>query len=358
MNWTKTAITSRLEIRYPLIVAPMAYITTPELVAAVCEAGALGSLPGGALSPPQLSEQIGEVKELTDAPFAVNLFAPYEVADPGESIERMQEALAPWRARLGLEPDPSPTEVKVPDFEGQLEVVLEERPAAFSFTFGVPPADAMAALRDAGIVTMGTATTVPEARRLEQAGCDVVVAQGSEAGGHRGTFDGPFEAGLIGTMALVPQIADAVGCPVVAAGGIMDGRGIAATLTLGAAAAQLGTAFMASAESGAPDAYKRSLSEASGSATTVTTAYTGRPLRVLRTRFVEEIEQSGVQIPPYPIQQQLMAELRQAGVDQGELDVVGRLAGQGVPQIRTGPAAELVTHLIEETDSAIRRLQY
>jgi nitronate monooxygenase len=356
MGWPETPVTAMLGIRYPLFQAPMAGITTPQLVAAVSEQGALGSLGGAMLEPEKLREQIGAVRELTAAPFGVNLFAPLDPVDPGDSVDRMLEALRPWRERLGLGPGEPPESTRR-HFEEQLAVVLEERPAVFSFTFGIPPREAFEALRSADIKVMGTATTVAEAVMLESAGCDAVVAQGAEAGGHRGTFSGPFDEAMIGTMALVPLVVDAVGCLVIAAGGIMDGRGIAASLALGAGAAQLGTAFVACEESAAAPPYKRSLAEAAETDTVVTRAFTGRPMRGLRTAFVDEIEASDAEVPPYPLQQQLMLELRQAGIEQEKLDVVGRLVGQGVPKVRSAPAAELVKELVEETDSALKRLQ-
>jgi nitronate monooxygenase len=355
MSWSETRLTALLGIRFPLIQAPMAGITTPEMAAAVSNAGGLGSLGGGMLSPERLRAQIEATRELTDAPLNVNLFAPLSAVDPGDSIERMQEALAPWRDRLGLGPagvlNPPPF-----GFEEQFAVVLELRPEVFSFTFGIPDQEALAAAFDAGIKVLGTATTAREAQLLEAAGCDAIVAQGSEAGGHRGTFAADFEEGMIGTLSLVPQIVDAVDPPVIAAGGIMDGRGVAASLALGAEAAQLGTAFLATEESGAAGPYKDSLASATGTDTVVTRAFTGRPLRGLRTEFVEEVEASETPIPPYPIQAELLAELRKAGLEQGELDTVGRLVGQGIAKIRSGSAAELVAHLVEETDSAIRAL--
>jgi nitronate monooxygenase len=356
MSWSETRITTLLGTPYPLIQAPMAGITTPEMAAAVSEAGALGSLGGAMLSPEKLREQIDAVRSVTHAPLNVNLFAPVPQSDPGDSIEEMLQALAPWRESLGLGP-PTPPRRPGHTAEDLFGVVLDEKPEVFSFTFGIPPQEVVDAAREAGIKVFGTATTVGEAELLEQAHCDAVVAQGSEAGGHRGTFASDFEQGMIGTLALVPQIADRVDCPVIAAGGIMDGRGIAAALALGADAVQLGTAFLAVDESGAPAPYKESLSGAVDTDTVVTRAFTGRPLRGLRTRFVDEIEASGKQIPPYPLQAGLLAELREAGLEQGRLDVVGRLVGQGVPCIRGGSAGELVRLLVEETEAAVKSLQ-
>lgn len=352
MDWPANELTAMLGIRYPLIQAPMAGITTPAMAAAVGEQGALGSIGGAMLSPDRLHEQIRTARGLSGAPLNVNLFAPQEPVDPGDSIERMQEALAPWRERLGLG-EPSPLRPPHFGFDEQLAVVLEELPEVFSFTFGIPPPEPLASLRAARITVLGTATTAREAELLESAGCDAVVAQGSEAGGHRGTFAGPFEEALVPTLDLVAEIAERVEVPVIAAGGIMDGAGIAAALRAGASAAQLGTAFMACGESAAPPAYRQSLLEASGEETTITRAFTGRPLRALRTAFVDEVETSGTEIPPYPLQAILLAELREAGLEQGQLEVVGRLTGEGVGELREGPAGELTRALIEETEAAL-----
>jgi nitronate monooxygenase len=354
MDWPANELTAMLGIRYPLIQAPMAGITTAAMAAAVGEQGALGSLGGAMLPPEQLREQIRTVRGLSGEPLNVNLFAPQEPVDPGDSVELMQEALAPWRARLGLG-EPRPPRTPSFGFDDQLAVVLEEIPEVFSFTFGIPPPEPLATLRAARIKVLGTATSAEEGELLESAGCDAVVAQGSEAGGHRGTFAGPFEQALVPTLELVAQIVERVEVPVIAAGGIMDGAGIAAALGAGAAAAQLGTAFLACDESAAPPAYRQSLLEASGDDTTITRAFTGRPLRGLRTAFVDQIETSGTEIPPYPLQALLLAELREAGLEQGQLDVVGRLTGEGVGELREGSAAELTRALIEEAEAAADR---
>jgi nitronate monooxygenase len=352
--WNKTRLTGLLRTRYPLIQAPMARISTPEVAAAVSEAGGLGSIAGAALGPDELRGAIGVVRGRTDAPFAVNLFAP-QPEPSAEGVEEMAEFLAPWRERLGLPPDSAPRGPG-PAFDDQLEVVLGARPAAFSFTFGIPAAEALGAVRETGIAALGTATTVAEAEALEHAGVDAVTAQGSEAGGHRGTFAADFERAQVGTMALVPQVVDRLQVPVVAAGGIMDGRGIAAALALGAEAAQLGTAFIGVAESGAPPAYVESLKASDETSTTITPAFTGRHARALRTRFVDELEEAGLDVPAYPVQQGLMLELFRAGLERGELDAVLRLAGQGAPSIRELPAGELVAALVVETESALARL--
>jgi nitronate monooxygenase len=350
-----TRVARLLGTRYPIVQAPMAGgFTTPELVAAVSNAGGLGSLGGAMLSPAELREAIRAVRQLTEQPFGVNLFAPLPrpEADP-DATAAMNAVLAPFRAELGLqEPDgvPSPPPGAVDD---QVAVVVEERVPVFSFTFGTVP---FHAAKDAGSVILGTATTAAEAAELEAQGVDAVVAQGSEAGGHRGTFLAGFEDALVGGIALVPQIVDRVSAPVLLAGGIMDGRGIAAALALGAEGVQLGTAFLGCPESGAPELHRRALAKAPDDATRVTDAYSGRHARVLRSSFGDAVERSGVAPLPFPLQAVLAMDIRSAALGAGRADLVPLLAGQGAGLVRNLPAAELVETLVQETEEAILRL--
>jgi len=274
-----------LGIEYPIVQAPMAGgPTTPKLVAAVSNAGGLGSLGAAYLSPETLREQEWEICDLTEEPFGVNLFVPSSFdADPA-MIERANALLGPYRKELGIEA-PEKISSFAESFEDQLEVVLEERVPVFSFTFGSLGPELVGRLKENGTAVVGTATTVCEGLRLEEDGVDVVVAQGSEAGGHRGTFLGDFKDALIGTMALVPQMVDALAIPVVASGGIMDGRGLAA-LVLGAEAAQMGTAFLACKESGAHPEFKRAVLKAAEDETAVTRAFSGRAARGVKNRLV------------------------------------------------------------------------
>ena len=292
-----TPLRELLGVRFPIVQAPMAGNAPPALAAAVSAAGALGSVAGATLSPDELRAAIGEVRRATDRPFAVNLFAP------------------PY---LG---------------EESLDVVLDERPPVLSFTFGiVDPAP----LREAGLVTLGTATTVEEARALEQAGVDAVVAQGAEAGGHRGSFLGGFP--LVPLAELVPACVDAVSLPVVAAGGIMDGAGIARLLRLGAAGVSLGTAFLFAPEAERPHEHLDALRSLE---TVVTDAYTGRPMRAARTPVLEELMAGP---PPLPFPEQ-----RRVAAEHGPLFMGGTGAAQG----RELKAAELVRLLaIEATIDA------
>ena len=352
-----TRVSRLLGTRYPIVQAPMAGgFTTPELVAAVSNAGALGSLGGATLGPDELRDAIGTIRRLTGRPFAVNLFAqlPPPEADT-EQVEAMQAVLAPLRAELGLsEPQDVPSTPPPGLVEAQLAVVADERVPVFSFTFG---ALSLEAAREAGSVILGTATTVAEAVELERLGVDAVVAQSGEAGGHRGTFLGPFEDAVVGGIALVPRIVDRVSVPVLLAGGIMDGRGIAAALALGAEGIQLGTAFLGCPEAGST-ALQRGMLAGAADRTLVTRAYSGRQARLVRTRLVDAIEDAGVDPLPFPLQAMLVAELRAAALEAGRRDMLFVLAGQGAAAIRELPAAELVETLVSETEAAIRRLAH
>jgi nitronate monooxygenase len=340
--------------RYPIIQAPMAGgATTPELVAAVSNAGGLGSLAGVMLSPDRLREAIRQIRRLTDQPFNVNLFVlePVEV-EPG-MLEAALDRLQPIRAELGLPPAAAPQKFSE-DFGAQLEVLLEEKPPVVSFHFDIVSAQVVERLHKAGCKVIGTATNVAEALAWEQAGADYVCAQGGEAGGHRGTFIGLFEQSMTGTLALVPQVVDAVKVPVIAAGGIMDGRGIAAALLLGASAVQMGTAFLTCPESGIHPLYKQALLEAKGDPTVVTRTFSGRPARGLRNAFIERMQPYEAQVPPYPIQNALTGEIRQAAAKAGRIEYMSLWAGQAASLCRNLPAAELVEALMQETQTVLR----
>jgi nitronate monooxygenase len=351
----KTVLADRLGLRHPIIQAPMAGGgDTPPLVAAVCEAGALGSIGAAYLTPEQIAETGRSVRALTRRPFGVNLFAP-SPAPAARNPRRALERMAPWFAELGL-PPPAPPAAPADAFARQLAAALESGASVFSFTFGVVPPAAIEGAKARGMLVAGTATTVDEAIALEKAGVDAVVAQGSEAGGHRGSFAGDFESSMVGTIALVPQIADAVGVPVIASGGIMDGRGIAAALALGAAGVQLGTAFLTCAEAGVPDCYKEAILRARESDTRLTRAFSGRPARGIANRFMEEVGKDPEAILPFPLQNALTRPLRTAAARAGRAEFLSLWAGQGVRLARRQTAAELVARLAEETEAIIARL--
>ncbi|MEN3356469.1 MAG: nitronate monooxygenase [Mycobacteriales bacterium] len=319
--WQDTPFSRLVGVRFPIVGAPMAGgPSTPRLAAAVSAAGGLGSVAGAMLGPDQLRDAIRETRSLTDRPFAVNLFAPL----PAPSGERV----ADWAALTGV-PVPGPT--PRPRFTDQLAVVVDERVPVFSFTFGVPDLVGLDA------VTIGTATTVAEAVELQRAGVRAIVAQGFDAGGHRGTFLAPVAESLVGTFSLVPQIVDAVSVPVLGSGGIMDGRGIAAALTLGAAGVQLGTALLRCPEAGTAPAHRQALDRP----TTITDVLTGRPARAVRTPLVDRLEASGLRPPDYPLPRYLSPE-------------PPMLAGQAARLARSLPAADLIHALVDEVEAARR----
>ncbi len=354
MLWPR-ALADRLGIEHPIVQAPMAGgATTAALVAAVSEAGGLGSIGGGYLSPAALRDQIRAVRALTARPFSVNLFVPEPPRPPpaaGE-IARVREALAPFRAEVGLGPAEVPAAAA--PFREQLDVVLGEGVAAFSFTFGALAAEDVRALERRGATVIGTATTVREARALAASGVHAIVAQGGEAGAHRGTFLGPPGRSLVGTLALVPQVVDAVSVPVVAAGGIMDGRGVAAALVLGASAVQMGTAFLPCPECGVHALHKEAiLARPADDSTVVTRAFSGKAARAIANRFAESLE--GAATLPYPIQNAMTSDLRREAAQAGKADLMSLWAGQAASLSRALPAGELVRTLVRETEAAVGR---
>lgn len=339
-----------LGIEHPIIQAPMAGATTPELVAAVSKAGGLGMLGAANLSPAQIADAVTAVRSLTDRPFGVNLFAGgrEDVADVDP--QPMLAILADYHAELGL-PAPVAPALDPDPFPGQLEAVLTTQVPIFSFTFGIPAPGVFAELRHRDIAILGTATTVDEARQLVAAGVDAVIAQGSEAGGHRATFAAPFETALIGTMALVPQVVDAVPVPVVAAGGIMDGRGIVAAEALGASAVQMGTAFLTCRETNASDTSKAAVRSTQSEQTALTRAFSGRPARGMVNELTQAVAGREDAILPFPLQSAATQLLRSEAAIRGDTRFLSLLAGQGASLARDLSAAELVRQLVEEAEA-------
>lgn len=354
-----TLLTARLRIRYPIFQAPMAGgAATPALVAAVADAGGLGFLGCAYATSADIAAAVADVRARTDGPFGINLFAPQPVPEmPVDGMDAI-EWVARYHRELSLPPPTSPTPRPDP-FEGQMPAVLASGAAVFSFTFGIPAAEHLAAARERGMLVVGTATTVEEALALERAGVDAIVAQGSEAGAHRGTFGADFGAAMIGTMALVPQMVDAVRVPVIASGGIMDGRGIAAALALGASAVQMGTAFLTSHESGTPDAHKEAILRAAEHDTRVTRAFSGRPARGIVNRFMREVDplEGPQHCLPFPLQNALTRPLRTAAGKAGQADFLSLWAGQGLRLARRDAAGALVRRWVEEATARLSSLQ-
>lgn len=359
----KTRLTERLGLRFPLIQAGMAGgPTTPKLVAEVANAGGLGTIGAGYMTATGLREVVRAVRTLTLQPFAVNVLVPSrEIADP-EQILRSYEYLLPYRERLhlrGRQTVPEPAELVEKEwarFQELLAVILDEKVPVLSFTFGRLPLDKITALQSAGTYLLGTATTVHEAKLLEEDAIDCIVAQGSEAGGHRGTFASSFSRAMIGTLALVPQIVDAVNLPVVAAGGIMDGRGVAAALALGAAGAQLGTAFLSCPEASVALAYRTALLESRDDSTVITSAFSGKPARGIANTFTSDWEACAFDIPSYPAQNVLTREIRSAATATGATEYCSLWAGQASALSRDLSAASLLATIMREASSVINGL--
>jgi nitronate monooxygenase len=354
-----TPFAERFGLRVPVVQAPMAGATTPELVAAVSNSGGLGTLAGAALSPEKMASDVAAIRALTDRPFGVNLFVLEPAAPDDATVRRALEAIDPVRAELGLPPG-QPLERYAPDFRAQLEMLIELRVPVASFTFGLLSREDVERLRANGQYVIGTATHVAEGVAWRDAGADAIAAQGSEAGAHRGTFIGSFEEALVGTMALVPQLVDATGLPVLAAGGIMDGRGIVAALALGAQAAVMGTAFLTSRESAIPQTWKDRLRSISDTSTSVTRAITGRHARGIRNPLMQRLSEAPQNIAPYPVQNALTQELRQTAARAQNGDFLSLWSGQGAPLARVRQegfgAAELMAQLEQEWHAASARI--
>jgi len=354
-----TPFAEKLGLRLPLIQAPMAGgPSSPELVAACSAAGALGSFGFAYVQPEEMKKQAAAVRAKTDRPIGINLFvSPQPAAIDAVHQSAALAALAPWYAEMGL---PAPEAVKppyAPDLEAQLAAVGEIRPLVFTVHLDALPAQRIERFRKLGILVGGSATCIEEAKRLESFGYDFVVAQGGEAGGHRGSYlRDPHEA-LTGTLALTRVIVRAVKLPVVAAGGIMDGAGIAAVLALGAQAAQLGTAFIPCPESGAPEVHKKAILGAREDVTRVTDKFSGKPARGIANRFLREAEAKHLPKIAFPAQNKLTSALRSASAKAGNPDFYALWAGQAAPLARALPAAELVARLEAETIEAIQKLK-
>jgi nitronate monooxygenase len=344
-------LTSLLGIDHPIIQAPMAGVSTPRLAAAVSEAGALGSIAVGAGDAAQARAAIAEVRKLSAKPFNVNVFTHRAaVSDPAREA-RWLDYLRPRFESLGAAPPPALREIYrsfLCDAE-MLQVLVAEKPAVVSFHFGLPTPDQIAALRGAGIVLMASATSLLEARLVQDAGIDIVVAQGIEAGGHRGIFDPSQPDPAIGTLALVRLLATRLSIPVVAAGGIMDGQGIAAVSRLGAAGAQLGTAFILCPESSSTPHHRALMRQGEQLQTAITDAISGRPARGIVNPFFDQIGAPGhPPLPDYPIAYDAAKALHAAANARGVQDYSVNWAGQGFALAREMPAAQLVATLVAE----------
>ncbi|MFG6082746.1 nitronate monooxygenase [Paracoccus litorisediminis] len=340
-----------LGLELPIIQAPMAGVSTPALAAAVSNAGGLGSLGIGASTVAQARAAIEETRALTAKPFNVNVFCHQTAPRDPDADQEWLSFLVPLFAEFGVQP-PLALEEIYPSFlsgDEAFRMLLDTRPAVVSFHFGLPPQDQIAALRELGIFTMASATNAAEARVIEVAGVDAIVAQGIEAGGHRGMFDPTAPDERLPTSVLVRLLVAGTRLPVIAAGGIMDGQGIAAALRLGAAAAQLGTVFIACPESAANASYRQNLLGARAQHTRLTPVLSGRPARGMVNRFIDYCERDGSPRPAaYPRAYDAAKQLFAVAQRQGDFEFAAQWAGQGAPLARALPATELVGQLAQE----------
>jgi nitronate monooxygenase len=349
--WHQTKITELLGISYPILLGPMGgNFSTPELLAAVSNAGGLGSFGAYTLSAAEILVADKAIKAKTDKPYNINLWVN-DVDDrlngyPAESLEKVKATFKPYFDELGIAmPD---LDIHIPSrFAKQVEAVFEIRPAVFSFIFGIPAKEVLDESRRLGIKTIGAATTLDEALALEEAKVDAIVAAGFEAGGHRPSFLRPAHDSLTGTFALIQQLKARIKTPVIAAGGIADGKGIVAALALGADAVQLGTAFLATDESNATAIHKARLFSEETKYTVLSKSLTGRMGRMIRNRISEEISYT-TEVLPFPLQTKLMGPLRTAAMEQGKTDMINFWAGQNAVNLKYTRADELMAALISE----------
>lgn len=310
------------ETRSPIIQAPMAGVTTPKFVAACAEEGILGSIGAGYLDGEQTKSFIQEVKKLTKKPFAVNLFVQEEPRIDINVLQKARMALQPFYDELGLSPVQSVMSKEV--FEEQVQAVLDENVAICSFTFGIPSADVIRRLKDNNVYVIGTATTLEEAKRVEQAGLQAVVLQGGEAGGHRGSFTEPMQ--LIGLHDLLQQIVGQISIPIIAAGGIITKEDVSKALAMGAQAIQIGTALLVADECEISPLYKNALLESKAQQTTITRAFSGKPARGLANGFTERMKDAVV--APYPLQNDLTTTIRKESAKQGKAEYLSMWMGE------------------------------
>jgi nitronate monooxygenase len=349
--WTENRLTSRLGFQYPIIQGPLGGLSSQRLTAAVSNCGGLGSFGAHGLKPEAIRKVIREIKSLTPKPFAMNLWVSME--DEGaltSTEEAFHRSLAPLAKHIesvgGGKPSYRPHEPI--RFEDQVQVLLDEGISIFSFIYGIPSKQTLDEFHRQRIALIGTATTVDEAIALEQAGVDAIVASGFEAGGRRGSFLHPPEDSLIGTMALVPQVVDAVSLPVVAAGGIGDARGVLAAFALGAEGVQMGTAFLACEESGANPLHRETLLSGQAKQTAPTRGFTGRLARGIKNQLLDELNQGDIEILPYPLQRALVRHLSIPAEKAGRSELLPLWAGQGANLSRCADVRALLDTLVKE----------
>lgn len=359
--WYNTKATELLGIQYPIMQGPFGgNLSSVELVATVSNAGGLGGYGAYTLSPQEIVEINNQIKAATDKPYNINLWVSDSDA-PKSGItdaqyEQTKIAFQPYFDEVGI-PFPEKPAPFQSRFENQVEVILDIKPKVFSFMFGAPSAAILEECRKRGIITIGAATTLDEAIFLEDAGVDMIIASGFEAGGHRPSFLAKAESSITGSFVLLQLIREKVKVPVIAAGGIATGKGVAAALALGASAAQVGTAFLATEESNALPIHKQMLFSDAAKYTTLSRAYTGRLGRGITSKIANEMAGRENQILPFPLQTTFMSSLRKAALEQEKWDMILFWGGQIAPILKHTKAQELMKSLIEETTAYFDNLK-
>jgi nitronate monooxygenase len=343
--WARNAFTERVNLKWPILQAPMGWLSTPALAAAVSNAGGLGGLGMWGFSAEDAERRIAGFRQQSGGSLNVNYPLWPEPRITREAAEAMRKRLQPHYDAKGLGPVPEPKGAASEVSAEHLAMLMRAKPELVSFHFGLPRDEIVQAIKSAGIFIISSATTVAEARTLEERGVDAIIAQGAEAGGHRGTFSGVPISMQSGLFALLPQVVDAVSVPVIAAGGVADGRQVAAAFMLGARAVQLGTAFLRCEEANAKDAHRAALREASDAATVVTDMLTGRPARYIRNALADDLMASGLPPVSFPAQMSVTAPLQETG----DRELTLLFAGQSAALGRDTNAAALVESLAEET---------
>ncbi len=359
--WYQTKVSEILGIEYPILQGPFGgNLSSVELVSTVSNAGGLGGCGAYTLSPEEIIAIDQQIKASTNKPYNINLWVlDTDTVDGTVSDEQFKQAqtlFKPYFDELGIALPEKPAPFKS-RFENQVEVILHQKPPVFSFMFGAPSADILEQCHRLGIVTAGAATTLDEAIVLESAGVDLIIASGFEAGGHRPSFLAPAESSTIGTFVLLQLIKEKVKTPVIAAGGIANGKGVAAALALGADAVQIGTAFLACDESNATTIHKQMLSSDAAKYTTLSRAFTGRLGRGITSRIAMDLLHKEKDFLPFPLQTQFMSHLRKAAIEQEKWDMILFWGGQIAPVLKHTKAAELMKSIIKETTAYFDHLK-
>lgn len=355
--WPNERLLDLLQIEVPIIQAPMAGANGSALAIAVSEAGGLGSLPCAMLNEDKMRAEAGNIRQQTAKPFSMNFFCHTVTTPTAAQQAAWKDRLAPFYAEYGLDPaDVPPAAIRRAFDEGMCALVEDIKPNVVSFHFGLPDATLLARVKATGARVLSSATTVKEARWLEENGCDAIIAQGSEAGGHRGMFLTKDVTAQAGSMALLPQVVDAVTVPVIAAGGIADGRAIAAAFALGAAGVQIGTAFLFTPQSLISDLHRAALHQATDDQTVITNVFSGKPARGMINRVIREVGPMSTDTPPFPTAGNALAPLKAKAEADGSGDFTSLWSGQAAALARDMDAGELTRSLASDAQKRLKSL--